>query len=39
MITATLWYFSSIKGLSPSGWLYFLTVILDATIVNKIIGG
>ncbi len=36
MITAALWYFSSINGLSPIGWLYLLTVITDLVLLDKI---
>ncbi len=36
MITAALWYFSSINGLSPVGWLYLLTVIVDITIIARL---
>lgn len=38
MVTAVLWYICETQGLAPTGWLYFLTVLLDFAIINKIGG-
>ena len=36
MVTAILWYMCTKNGLDPTGWLYFLTVVVDLAIINKI---